>query len=209
VRLFAVLFSLSSVVAYFLVTSGSYGGSKAVRVALFEMATALTTTGFSTVGYGGWRPVGYMLLVSLMIVGGGSCSTAGGVKQFRIYLLYKSVVWEVKSIFLPRRAIQKRAIFHGEAPLFISDKDISTTGSFLFIYLALLSAGSMVLAAHGFSVKDSFFEMASALGTVGLSLGISSAEAPPAVLWTLTSGMLLGRLEIFVVFAALGKLFRR
>ena len=48
------------------------------------------------------------------------------------------------------------------------------------------------------------FEFASALGTVGLSAGITACDAPPAVLWIETAGMLLGRLEIYaVVLAAL------
>jgi trk system potassium uptake protein TrkH len=41
--------------------------------------------------------------------------------------------------------------------------------------------------------------MASSLGTVGLSVGVTAAQAPPSQLWTQTAGMFLGRLEIFTV----------
>lgn len=46
------------------------------------------------------------------------------------------------------------------------------------------------------------FEFASALGTVGLSVGITGYDASPVVLWTETVGMLAGRLEIYVIFVA-------
>ena len=51
-------------------------------------------------------------------------------------------------------------------------------------------------------IGDSMFEFASALGTVGLSVGITGYDASPVVLWTETVGMLAGRLEIYVIFVA-------
>lgn len=68
--------------------------------------------------------------------------------------------------------------------------------------------GTMVLCMCGFDIGDSMFEFASALGTVGLSVGITSYDASPAVLWTETAGMFVGRLEIYVVFVAAVQLGR-
>jgi trk system potassium uptake protein TrkH len=64
------------------------------------------------------------------------------------------------------------------------------------------------LAAHGYSLADALFEFASAQGTVGLSVGVTAAGAPPLVLWTETVGMFLGRLEILIVLVGLAKLVR-
>jgi len=66
----------------------------------------------------------------------------------------------------------------------------------------------MILLGHGYSVMDSLFEFASALSTVGLSVGITTPNAPISVLWTETVGMFLGRLEFMVVLYALAKMFR-
>ena len=52
------------------------------------------------------------------------------------------------------------------------------------------------------------FEFSSALGTVGLSVGITAYDAPPLVLWTETVGMFVGRLEIYVVFLAVFQVVR-
>lgn len=83
IKVFLTLFSVSVVFLYFTIGLQDYEGSKAVRVAFFEVVTALTTTGFSTVSYIHWQAIGFLLILWLMIIGGGSCSTAGGVKQFR------------------------------------------------------------------------------------------------------------------------------
>lgn len=208
VKTFLILFVLSSICFYVTVGRALYEQSKAVRVSLFEMATALTTTGFSTVSYTQWYAPGFLLLFILMIVGGGSCSTAGGVKQFRIYVLFKTIFWEVHSIALPRRAVRQKVVFHGESPLYLEDKDIVSIGSFFFTYLLILLSGSTIISLAGYSVKESLFEMASALGTVGLTLGVTSTNTPNMVLGTLTAGMFLGRLEIFVILSALRKVFR-
>jgi len=90
VRLLAVLIPLS-VAAMFLLTSRALYPQigKSIRVAVFETVTAITTTGFSTVSYGNWNAFGLFLLIILMLIGGGTCSTAGGIKQYRVYLLWK------------------------------------------------------------------------------------------------------------------------
>jgi trk system potassium uptake protein TrkH len=141
-----------------------------------------------------------------MLVGGGTCSTAGGIKKLRIYLLFKSVLWEIRRTLLPRRVIMENSIYMGEDRVYVDDRLLSTVGSFVFLYLATWVAGAMVIASFGFELRDALFEYASAVGTVGLSIGITAAAAPPAILWAESAGMFLGRLEFFVVFVALGKL---
>jgi trk system potassium uptake protein TrkH len=50
------------------------------------------------------------------------------------------------------------------------------------------------------------FEFASALGTVGLSIGVTSYGAAPIILWTASVGMFIGRLEIYIVFIAMARI---
>jgi trk system potassium uptake protein TrkH len=181
---------------------------KSARVAVFETTSALTTTGFSTVSYNNWAPFGWFALIVLMLIGGGACSTAGGIKQYRIYLLYKSFGWELKRYFLPRIAVTENYVWQGENRDYIKDDRIRQTSLFLFIYLISYVLIVGVLAAHGFSLPESLFEAASSLGTVGLSVGVTSASSPPFVLWTMILGMFLGRLEFFVVFVSAWKIFK-
>jgi trk system potassium uptake protein TrkH len=60
---------------------------------------------------------------------------------------------------------------------------------------------------HGYGLQESLFEFASSLGTVGLSVGLTSIDAPVLVLYTQIFGMLLGRLEFFVMVISIVKIF--
>jgi len=207
VRLMMLLVPICATALFFLVCTSLYPSlSKSVRVAIFETVTALTTTGFATVSYSNWNSFGVLLIIMLMLIGGGTCSTAGGIKQYRIYILYKSLIWEIKSFFLPRTAVVKNCIWQGERKDFINEARIRQIGTFVFLYLVTYFLGSLIITATGISIKDSLFEFASALGTVGLSVGVTDQQASPVTLWTEIFGMLLGRLEFFVIFSGIIKI---
>jgi len=182
--------------------------TKAVGISLFETISALSTTGYSTVSYNDWPGLAVACLVVLMLVGGGICSTAGGIKQYRIYILVKSVVWEIKSHLLPRTAVRENYIWKGESKFYVSHEHIKEIGIFFFIYMSTYIMGVLIFLAHGYPFRESLFEFASALGTVGLSSGLTEAGMPSGVLWTEIAGMFLGRLEFFVIIYSLVKIIR-
>jgi trk system potassium uptake protein TrkH len=199
-----VLFVLGTGLVYLLATQTLYPGlGKQIRVAAFETMSALTTTGFSTVGYGDWPAFGWFALILLMLVGGGTGSTAGGIKQYRVALLAKAVFMEFRRAMLPRTSVTAPDMWMGEAREFIGDAGLRRTGAFLFLYLSVYSLGVGIMTAYGYPLKDCLFEFASSLSTVGLSIGLTVQSTPPVVLWTETAGMFLGRLEFFIVFIGL------
>jgi len=207
IRLMAVMITLCAILLFLLTTRGLYPTlGKSVRVAVFETVTALTTTGFSTVGYGDWNSFGWVVLIVLMLIGGGTCSTAGGIKQYRIYLLWKSLVWELRRSLLPRTAVTVNPVWEADRQVFVNDTRLRQIGTFVFLYLLTFAVGSAVLTAHGYGLKEALFEYASAVGTVGLSVGVTSPSAPTGVLWAEIVGMFLGRLEFFVILAGTAKL---
>ncbi len=209
IRLVAALIPIFAGLLLWLTCAPIYASaSKAVRVATFETVSALTTTGYSTVTYGNWNSFGILLLIVLMLIGGGACSTAGAIKQHRIYILIRSLILEIKRPFHPRTIVIDSSFQQGEDRIPISDLQVRSIGNFVFLYLATWISGSAVLAAHGFGIRESLFEFASALGTVGLSIGVTNADAPVIVLWSESAGMLLGRLEFFVIFTGAAKLAR-
>lgn len=180
--------------------------AKAVRVGLFEAVTALSTTGFSTVGYAEWPVLPVFVLLLLMLVGGGTGSTAGGIKQYRIYILARGLAWEVQQRVLPAAAVTEREVWVGDRRRFLTPEEIRAAGVFVFLYLATFVLGAGVIAAHGYSLTESLFEFASALGTVGLSLGVTAADAPLPILWAEIAGMLLGRLEFFTIAVGVARI---
>jgi trk system potassium uptake protein TrkH len=208
VRLMAVLIPLSAAAVFLYTTScGLYPLlGKSLRVALFGTVSALTTTGFSTVSYGNWNGFGMLVLICLMLIGGGTCSTAGGIKQFRIHLLWKLLVWEIRRSLMPRSAVLERPLWEGNRQVFVDDARVRQVAVFVFLYLATYTLGALILCACGYSLSDSLFEFASAMGTVGLSVGVSSPHMPLAGMWAEIFAMFLGRLELIVVFVSLFKL---
>ena len=74
------------------------------------------------------------------------------------------------------------------------------------IYIVVLVVGTVIFSRFGYSISSSLFEFSSALGTVGLSVGITGFNAHPVILWTAIVGMFLGRLEFYVVFIAISKI---
>ncbi len=182
--------------------------NKALRVAFFETITALSTSGFSTVSYTNWSSIGWLVLIVLMLIGGGTGATAGGIKQFRIYALYRGVIWEVRRRLLPKDAVTEPDVWQGETRHFLSDRQLRQISMFVFLYLGIYLTGSAVIAAYGYSLPESLFEYASVLSTVGLSVGVTSPNAPIALLWTEIAGMFLGRLEFFPVFVGLIRIYQ-
>jgi trk system potassium uptake protein TrkH len=207
VRLMAALIPLSVAAVFVFTCRGLYPATgKAFRVALFETVSALTTTGFSTVGYGNWNAFGVFVLIVLMVIGGGTCSTAGGIKQFRVYLFWKLLIWEVKRSLMPRDVVMERPLWEGNRRIFVNDSRVRQVGVFVFLYLLTYMLGTLILCASGYSLSDSLFEFASAVGTVGISVGVTRADMADAALWAETFAMFLGRLEFLVVFTSVIKL---
>jgi len=208
-RLMAVLAPVCILLVLILVCYGLYTPlAKAVRVSIFETVSALTTTGFSTVSYRQWNALGILVLVLLMVIGGGTCSTAGGLKQYRVFLLAKAMVWEIRRALLPRGAVVDEYVWRGEQRYSVGDRHIRQVAVFSCLYLAALGVGTLILAAHGYSLDEALFEYASAQGTVGLSVGVTSATAPSLVLWTEVVGMFFGRLEFLVILIGVARIIR-
>lgn len=179
------------------------------RVALFETISAVTSSGF-TIGnstiYGGWNDFGLLVLTLLMALGGGAGSTSGGIKQLRVYVLYKSAFWEIKRAFLPAHAVNEPVIWQADRHEPLSDRQVRQAAQFVGVYLTLFFIGTAIISAYGYPLSQSMFEFSSALGNAGMSVGITSADAPGGILWLLMAAMMFGRLEIFVLIVGILKL---
>ncbi|WP_308530702.1 TrkH family potassium uptake protein [uncultured Paenibacillus sp.] len=209
VRFMFLVLGLAIPLLAFVSLNGLYGSvPQGLRIAAFQAVTALSTTGFSTVGYGDWAPFPVYLLILLMLIGGGAGSTAGAIKLSRVHLMVKSFLWNLKRKFLPEHMVNEDFVYRPEGKLPIEEKHVLEASNYAFIYMVLVFIGTGVMVANGFSLQDSLFEFASTIGTVGLSVGVTGPDTPPAVLWTQIAGMLFGRLEIYVIFIAVIKVFK-
>ncbi len=169
--------------------------ARMISPSLFQSFSALTTTGFSTVDYARWPPLVKGLGVLLMISGGSSFSTAGGLKIIRVIILFKLIRWHIAKRVLPDAATV--SLTAEGTP--VSDSDLKAVFSFAALYLLVLGVAALIFMLAGYGPLDSLFENASALGTVGLSSGLTSGRLPLVLKLVLMFNMWAGRLEILPV----------
>jgi trk system potassium uptake protein TrkH len=77
---------------------------ESVRHAFFQVASIITTTGYSTVDFNEWTGFSKAILVALMFVGGCAGSTAGGIKISRFIIAIKTVIRDIRKMLHPRYA---------------------------------------------------------------------------------------------------------
>jgi trk system potassium uptake protein TrkH len=139
-----------------------------------------------------WSDYAKVVILGAMIIGMSAGSTTGAIKLIRVVTLIKGLYWEIKRILSPQGSIIPRKI-SGKP---VEDVEIREAGSYTFIYLFFIFISWLVLASYGFGGIDSLFEVASAQGNVGLSMGIVSGTMPKVPEIFLIFNMWIGRIEI-------------
>ncbi len=206
VQLFLVLTPIVIIVMWYALSVASY--PHALRIAIFQYVSAITTTGFQTIPtFQSLPPLFIFSVIMMMIIGGQAGSTSGGIKQFRIGLMLKGMYWSIRDRISHQRTIHAHDIYKFGKRLQVQDNDLHATHAFIMLYLMVLVIGTLIFTSYGYTLEESIFEFSSSLGTVGLSIGIIGPQTPSPLLWTSILGMILGRLEFYVVIIACSTLF--
>ena len=175
-------------------SGGEWAGEpagKRVLAALFQSVTA-RTAGFNTADLTAMSQSGQSLLILLMLIGGAPGSTAGGIKTTTAVVLLTSTL----SLFRRRETIR----CFGRR---IDERVVRDAVAILLMYLVLFFFGALLMSRiEGIPMLSCLFETASAIGTVGLTLGITPGlSAASRVL--LIALMFVGRVGgLTLIFAA-------
>lgn len=185
-------------------------GFQSLRQSAFHMVSSITCTGFQTADLGTWSPTGKLLLSAAMFIGGAAGSTAGGIKIMRMLILLKGVQWRFRKIVSPRQAIVPFRL--GDSTIHESQvgQRLEDASLITFLWLMFLGLGIVVLlhtVPPEFTLSDVIFEVASAQGNVGLSVGITHPDMSLAGKLMLCFNMWIGRLEIIPVLILIRALF--
>lgn len=177
---------------------GDWLGS--LRSSLFCSISIITSTGFTTVDYTKWGAFPLMIILLLTLVGGCTGSTTGGMKIFRIQILFKVANAHLKQLRRP----------HGVfVPLYQGQKIPETVSASVFTFITLYCLSCFLLACFlamsGLDLVTSFSAALSAIGNTGP--GITDLIGPLGTFQPLSygqklllmGGMLLGRLELLTV----------
>ena len=179
---------------------GVYGGfAHALRPAYFQVASIITTTGFSTADFTQWPAFSQTVLVLLMFVGGCAGSTAGSLKVSRVAILCKDALTELRRMLRPRSVVHVR--LEGKT---IQPGTLRAVQGFFFLYMLLLLLGTLLVSLDGFDFTTSFTGTLACLSNVGPGLALvgpmgSFGIFSPLSKIVLILEMLLGRLEIYPI----------
>lgn len=170
------------------------------RKSAFDVVSALSTTGYSTMSYAGWPHFAIGVLILMMVIGGGIGSTAGGIKISRVYLMLRLTGIQLKKKLSPGRHVSSPYYIKASGKTPIDRELADETTSFFFAYILIYITGSLLITVTAdCTLMEAMFDFASSLSTVGLSIGITNPMTNNATLIVEMIGMLLGRLEIFIV----------
>ncbi len=170
---------------------------------LFHTVSASSTTGFQFIDLARLSINAKLVFVLLMLIGGCTFSTAGGVKVLRLIIFLKAIPW------LVRRAVSKKVEPFKVDDRVMGDVDVLFSLTVPVLALALVFISAPIFFFNGYSFIDSLFEVTSAFATAGLSVGVVSISMPLGLKWLLIALMVLGRIEVVPLLVTLGLRIRR
>ena len=175
-----------------------------LREVIFNVVSILTGTGYVTTNYSDWGSFPLIFFLILMFIGGCAGSTACGLKIFRIHILYKFFVMQLKKYIYPRGVF---VLKYGDSVL--NEKFISSIISFVFLYIVIFFIITMLLSISGLDFITAVSGAATSISNVGPGLGGiigpngNFSLLPDFSKWVLSIGMILGRLELFAIIVLL------
>ncbi|MDA9732076.1 TrkH family potassium uptake protein [Candidatus Pelagibacter sp.] len=171
-----------------------------LRAIIFNVVSILTGTGYVTKEFDQWGNFPLIFFLLLMFIGGCAGSTTCGIKVFRVHMLYFFLKNQLLKIIYPRAIINLK--YNNDI---VQDKLIASIISFIYLYIIIFFVISALLTLTGLNFITAVSGAASSISNVGPGLGneigpnSNYANLPAVSKWILSTGMILGRLEIFAI----------
>ncbi len=205
-RLYLALLALGSLLIFTeLVTENLHGGEAAVRHAVFQSVSIMTTTGFASTDFNEWTALALVILIGLMFVGGSAGSTSGSVKVIRHLIIGRILRRELHQTVHPELVAPIRL-----NRIAIEERTLRAVVAFVLLYVGLFAVGTLAImldSAFG-NVDVTPFEAigaaAATLGNIGPAVGFAGPMGSydpfsPFSKVVMIALMWLGRLEIIPI----------
>jgi trk system potassium uptake protein len=205
-RAYATILAIASaIVAVSLIHAQLFHGEAAVRHAVFNVVTMMTTTGFASADFNRWTALSALVLFGVVMISASAGSTSGSIKLVRHIVIAKMLRRELDQTLHPHRVAPLRV--NGAV---VDERALRAIIVFVFLYIGVLLTGAVVILVDS-SLRDvdltafgSLADAATTLGGVGPGVGFAGpmgSFAPFSDFSTsvLIALMYLGRLEIIPV----------
>ncbi len=201
VKLFFIISAITIIITTFWIqNTKSLDILTSFRMSLFNIISILTGTGYSSNNFSNWGSFGLVIMMIIMFIGGCAGSTTGGIKIFRLQILFRGAISQIKKLTHPHAVIVMR--FNGKA---VNENTYNSVMGFFFMYIFLFILSAISLSFFNLDFLTAFSSAASAISNVGPGLGdivgpsSNYSDINNGAKWILSATMIVGRLEIFTV----------
>jgi trk system potassium uptake protein TrkH len=215
-RLYLALLAVGSVALLFeLWSEGLFAGEEALRHAVFQAVSLMTTTGYASADFTEWTLLTAVVIVGLMFAGGSAGSTAGSVKVVRHLIIGRILRRELDQTVHPELVAPIRL-----NQTIVDERTLRAVLAFVLLYVGLFALGTLALMVDAARVDldlrviDAVAASASAIGNVGPALGFAGPMGSYEPFSDVSKGIMivlmwLGRLEIIPVAVLLTRAYWR
>lgn len=210
-RQFGKAFKMEEVRAYFAVilcataaicinTFGIYNNfSETLTHSAFQVASIITTTGYSTVDFDMWPSFSKAVLVLLMFVGACAGSTGGGIKVSRFVVVIKSIKKEIQSYLHPKNI--KKITLDGKA---VEHETLRSTNVYFITFFMIFVVSMLIVCVEDYDLETNFTAVATTLNNIGPGLSLvgpskNFSQFSDLSKYVFMFDMLAGRLELFPI----------
>ena len=201
INTFIKLIVISIVILYlFLIFKNGNFSFSYLRSITFNVVSILTGTGYVTKEFDQWGSFPLFYFLILMFIGGCAGSTACGIKIFRVQILYRFILNQIKKVVYPRGIFIIKYQNNN-----VNDKFLASIISFIYLYIIIFFILTALLSLTGLDFITSISGAATSISNVGPGLGSiigpngNFSQLPENSKWILSLGMILGRLELFAI----------
>ena len=168
-----------------------------LRHASFQVASIITTTGFSSVDFDLWNQTCRTILVILMFIGACAGSTGGGIKVSRFIIVVKSVIKELNSYLHPKSI--KKIKMDGKP---VEHEVVRAVNVYFITFIILFTTSVLLISFEGKDMTSNFTAVAATINNIGPGLELVGPTKNFNVYGTFSKyvlmfDMLAGRLELF------------
>ena len=175
------------------------------RLSLFQVASIISTTGYSTCDFNTWPILSKVIILMLICFGACAGSTAGGFKMSRVVILFKSAVAKVKKLVRPRKV---EVVYMDSKPL--SESTVDSVMGYFVVYVLVFIVCTVLISIYNpnmpnIDLETTITSSLTCLNNVGPGLGSIVGPAGNFSSYSnfsklvLTLEMIAGRLELFPI----------
>ena len=189
---------VSSIGIIFFNILGTYAHiADALKDSAFQVASIITTTGFSTVDFNLWNSTAKTVLVLLMFIGACAGSTGGGIKVARFVVVIKTIKRELNSYIHPNSV--KKIQVEGKA---VDRETVKAINVYFITFIVLFTLSVFLVSFEGKDLTTNFTAVAATINNIGPGLELAGPASNFSVFSPLSKivfiiDMLAGRLELF------------